>query len=251
MARSRNIKPGFFKNEILAKLTPLTRILFIGLWCIADRDGRLEDRPERIKIEVLPYDRCNVEKMLDELASSEEKFIERYTVKGKGYIQITNFQKHQSPHVKEQTNNYPAPYMSDAYTMQEQEITGQAEEKSPDSLNLIPDSLIEDVTEPGASTVQPTPKKKCLDYVYLTEEERDKLTGRMGEALAGAYIFKLNNYIGQLGEKKARSKYSSHYFVILNWFRRDAEEKKIKMGFGDFQQRDYTEEELEKLIDNR
>ena len=60
MARSRNIKPGFFLNDDLAECEPLARLLFAGLWCIADREGRLEDRPKRIKIEVLPYDNCDV-----------------------------------------------------------------------------------------------------------------------------------------------------------------------------------------------
>jgi hypothetical protein len=55
VARSRNIKPGFFLNDELAECEPLARILFAGLWCIADREGRLEDRPKRIKAEVLPY----------------------------------------------------------------------------------------------------------------------------------------------------------------------------------------------------
>ena len=35
MARARNIKPGFFDNEILGELPALTRLLFIGLWCLA------------------------------------------------------------------------------------------------------------------------------------------------------------------------------------------------------------------------
>ena len=53
MARTRSIKPSFFDNEILGDLPPLTRLLFIGLWGIADREGRLEDRPKRIKKELL------------------------------------------------------------------------------------------------------------------------------------------------------------------------------------------------------
>ena len=49
MARARNIKPGFFKNEFLAEMPCEVRLLFIGLWTLADREGRLEDRPKRIK----------------------------------------------------------------------------------------------------------------------------------------------------------------------------------------------------------
>ena len=55
--RARNIKPGFFENEELADLPPLTRLLYIGLWLLADREGRLENRPRRIKAQIFPYER--------------------------------------------------------------------------------------------------------------------------------------------------------------------------------------------------
>ena len=48
MARSRNIKPSIMANEELAELEPLSRLLFIYLWMLADKAGRLEDRPKRI-----------------------------------------------------------------------------------------------------------------------------------------------------------------------------------------------------------
>ena len=70
MARARNIKPGFFDNEILGELPALTRLLFIGLWCLADREGRLQDRPKRIKKELLGYDDVtadDVDTMLQQL----------------------------------------------------------------------------------------------------------------------------------------------------------------------------------------
>ena len=48
MARARILKPGFFANELLAEIHPYGRLLFAGLWTLADREGRLEDRPKRI-----------------------------------------------------------------------------------------------------------------------------------------------------------------------------------------------------------
>ena len=45
MARARNIKPGFFRNADLVEMPIEARLLFIGLWTLADRSGRLEDRP--------------------------------------------------------------------------------------------------------------------------------------------------------------------------------------------------------------
>lgn len=47
MARARNIKPGFFINEDLVELPFSTRLLFAGLWIIADREGRLGERDRR------------------------------------------------------------------------------------------------------------------------------------------------------------------------------------------------------------
>lgn len=101
------VKPGLFTNEELAEIPPLGRLLFIGLWGIADREGRLEDRPKRIKAELLPYDVANVEALLSEL--DRRDFIRRYVVDGAHYIQVTNFKRHQTPHIKEPASHIPAP----------------------------------------------------------------------------------------------------------------------------------------------
>ena len=78
MKRTRQINPGFFTNDELAEITPLGRLLFAGLWVIADREGRLEDRPKKIKAEILPYDDCDIDDLLNQLAKAG--FIERYKV---------------------------------------------------------------------------------------------------------------------------------------------------------------------------
>ena len=76
MARARNIKPGFFRNADLVELSFEARLLFIGLWTIADRMGRLEDRPKQIKMELFPADNLDCDSLLSDL----EKIgvIERY-----------------------------------------------------------------------------------------------------------------------------------------------------------------------------
>ena len=107
MARSRNIKPGFYKNEDLAECSIWARYIFPGLWMLADREGRLEDRPKRIKGELLPFDSQEAEPLLKEL--SARGFIIQYEVDGKAYIQITAFKKHQNPHHKEQSSVIPPP----------------------------------------------------------------------------------------------------------------------------------------------
>jgi len=153
MARSRNIKPGFFKNEFLAQCSPYARLLFAGLWLLADRRGRLEDRPLKIKGELFPFESVEVNELLQELAESTGDFITRYTVNGQALIQIENFHKHQKPH-KNEVESTLSPFIkqhsrngaSDSIQIPSgSDFIGTTREKDlptpADSLTLIPDSL--------------------------------------------------------------------------------------------------------------
>jgi hypothetical protein len=112
MSRLRTIKPGFFLDEELAECSPLARLLFAGIWTIADREGRLEDRPRRIKVQTLPYDDCDVDELLGEL--ERHGFVTRYEADGARYIAIPTWHKHQNPHVKEGPSTIPAPCLNGA-----------------------------------------------------------------------------------------------------------------------------------------
>ena len=107
MARARNIKPGIMENEDLAELNPLARLLFIYLWMLADCEGRLEDRPRRIKAQALPYDDVDIDSLLSDLAS--KRFIVRYQVNGERYIQVIKFVKHQYVTKKEKDGGSSIP----------------------------------------------------------------------------------------------------------------------------------------------
>lgn len=107
MARIRSLKPGFFTNEHLAELSFAHRLCFAGLWTLADRDGRLEDRPRRIKAALFPYDDIDVEALLNGL--SEKGFILRYDADGVPAIAIPTFERHQRPKSDEHPSALSAP----------------------------------------------------------------------------------------------------------------------------------------------
>lgn len=111
MARIRYLKPDFFKDEDIAELPHQTRLFFAGLWNYADKAGRLEDRPKRLKVEIFPYEKADTEKMLQLLAkskpNSQRPFITRYQVDGNNYIQILSWNKHQKPHHTEPDSAIP------------------------------------------------------------------------------------------------------------------------------------------------
>lgn len=158
MARARNIKPSIMDNEELAELDPLTRLLFIYLWMLADREGRLEDRPKRIAAQALSYDRqADVNAMLNSLNAGG--FILRYKANGLDLIQIVAFEKHQNPHIRESASELPPPKPGTTKARPRQCLgDDKAPPKPgraaliPDPGFLIPDSLIVCVGDTHAHT---------------------------------------------------------------------------------------------------
>jgi len=105
--RSRNIKIGFWENDDLGLQIDTVRILFIGLWCIADREGKLEGNVSKIRHLLFGYQnkQPDVNRYLTVL--ERLRFIQRYEVDGVSYILIPNFRKHQTPHNTEKSRNLP------------------------------------------------------------------------------------------------------------------------------------------------
>lgn len=105
MPRARLISPKFFKSEQLSKLPHETRLLFIGLWALADSEGRLEDHPRKIQEEIFPRDAVDIENLLNQLDAASLIF--RYRILGCDYIQIPKWRNYQRPHPKEPSSKIP------------------------------------------------------------------------------------------------------------------------------------------------
>lgn len=106
----RIVKPSFFLNEELAVMPHQTRLYFIGLWCLCDRDGKMEYRPLPIKAQLFPYEVANIDEMTQCLHSAG--MVQVYEVDGVKYLKVINFAKHQNPHIKEVSKGYPEPSAS-------------------------------------------------------------------------------------------------------------------------------------------
>lgn len=170
MARARNIKPGFFKNEKLGDMDPLARLLFAGLWCLADREGRLEDRPRRIQIETLPYDDCDVDQILQVL--HDARLIQRYTVNGSRFIQILKWRKHQNPHHKEVDSEIPPLEQEDTQAQAKHE-SSMNQEQVKEIASCPTDSLNSDSLNPSIST---EPSALVLERIPLNDKSEYPIT---------------------------------------------------------------------------
>lgn len=174
MPRARNIKPSLFKNELLGEADPLLTILFTGLWCLADRRGRLENRPKRIKAEIFPYRELPLfNGYLTEL--EQMGFLHTYSVGDNQYIQIENFEKHQHPHKTEKASDIPdSPLKTDTCKVTEDAplnngcVTEEAR-LIPDSSNTDSSNTENNVTAlptAGAVTVPDCPHQEIIDAYH-------------------------------------------------------------------------------------
>lgn len=105
--KARIIKPGFFVNDTLAGCDPLARILFAGLWCVADREGKVEWSPKRLQTQILPYDNVNIYELAKQL--EESGFICTFLHNRTPYIKILRFEAHQKIHLRERASEIPEP----------------------------------------------------------------------------------------------------------------------------------------------
>lgn len=124
MGHKREIKFQFFRDEDLSELSRDHRLVFIGLWTVADKNGVFEDRPKRVHADAFPYDHdLNMVAILDDLTAAG--YLLRYVGGGKKLIQIVNFRKHQRPHPKERPTGFPT------YDEAQQELAGGSTEGEP------------------------------------------------------------------------------------------------------------------------
>lgn len=104
MPRIRTIKPEFFTSEDVVALTPFARLLYIALWCEADKEGRLVWKPKTFKIRYLPADSVDMDALCAELTS--QGVVRLY---GDGLAWIPGFSKHQHVNPRESESDLPAP----------------------------------------------------------------------------------------------------------------------------------------------
>lgn len=107
MARIRTIKPEFFTSEDIVSLSPMARILYIALWCEADREGRLVWKPLTFKLRYLPADDCDIKALCNEIV--ERGLVRLY---GEGYAVIPAFGAHQHINPRESASKLPDPCAS-------------------------------------------------------------------------------------------------------------------------------------------
>lgn len=109
MARIRTIKPDFFEDQKIGSLPIEARLLFIGLWVLADDDGNVSLSETFLRTRLFPYNpEVNSELPLWLKELTTLGMVVPYEVNNEFYGHIRNFSKHQRINRPSQ-QKHPAP----------------------------------------------------------------------------------------------------------------------------------------------
>jgi hypothetical protein len=112
VARIRSVKPEFWADEELAMAVSRdARLLYVGLWNLADEHARLRGDPRFVKGQLFAYDDDltpkAIEALLDELADAGK--VQRYQSGSSTYLFLPNLAKHQRLEAAKVESRLPAP----------------------------------------------------------------------------------------------------------------------------------------------
>lgn len=105
MSRIRSVHPGLWTDERFVSVSPLARLLFMGIWNEADDQGSFEWSPLKLKMRLLPADNADAGTLLAELEAAG--CVRRYEVEGRQLGAVRNFTTYQRP--KKPNSVYPQP----------------------------------------------------------------------------------------------------------------------------------------------
>lgn len=102
MARKRMIDPSIWQSEDFGRLSTLAKIVFIGLFSLADDEGRGRCNPIYLKSTLFPYEEdirsADIDKTLSEISSNMSVVL--YSYNGSSYYSLLSwdtFQKIDRP----------------------------------------------------------------------------------------------------------------------------------------------------------
>ena len=106
MPRIRSIHPGFWTDEDVVAISRDARLFFIGLWGQCDDKGAFEWKPRSLKMRLFPADDdIAIDTLLRTLVRAD--LVRSYTVEGRKFGVVRNFQKFQRP--KKPNDLFPLP----------------------------------------------------------------------------------------------------------------------------------------------
>ena len=93
--RIRQVRPEFFTDATVSRLTSSVRLTYIGLWCVADDSGWMDWDVPQIAAQLYPYESVRVRERRIEQAGEALTASGRLSIEGCGCAFIPKLADHQ------------------------------------------------------------------------------------------------------------------------------------------------------------
>lgn len=122
MARIRTIKPDFWTDGNMVKLSPFARLLYIGMWNFTLCDhGHVADDAMKLKLQILPMDNIDIDALLAEIMA-QGRVVRITDGDGRTYLLVKRFEDHQKIDPRWKTR-CPACAQMDSLTLTETPVS--------------------------------------------------------------------------------------------------------------------------------
>ncbi len=272
MPRKRMIDPSIWTDESFGELSERGRLLFIGLFSMADDEGRGEASAKVLKGKIFPYDEglrvADVSKTLKEIGSKMS--VDFYARNGREYYAFKNWRTWQKVE-KPTPSRIPAPIGGGkgencAFDDNSPTIPRMLPECSTTVPRPIEQNRIEQEKnrKEYASSETPTPAKTVQNLI-MCNGRNFSVTQDMVEELAplypavdiGAELRKMQGWL--LGNPRNRKTENGMMRFVTSWLGKEqdraggngrAEKSDGKRARKTGTEREYSSEELNALFDN-
>lgn len=170
MSRIRSVHPGLWTDEAFVSLSPMARLLLMGIWNECDDSGSFAWAPLTLKMRILPADNADAAALLEEMVGAG--IVKRYESGGKAYGAVRNFCQYQRP--KKPNSVYPqTPEVREWVNFNARE-TRNSEEPVPHQLptpSEIPPQMEEGGGREGGNKKTSSNEDSSAEPTPLTEKE--------------------------------------------------------------------------------
>ena len=236
MARKRMIDPNIWQSEDFSKLSTLGKLVFIGLFSLADDEGRGRSNPVYLKSTLFPYEEgirsTDIDKTLSEISSNMSVIF--YSCDGSSYYSLYNWNTWQK---------IDRPTESKIPKYDEKTMKVLFDEHSTSPRRVIAPNIKEDNR---IENKKKKIKRKTFTPPTLEEIEKYVLEKKLQVDSKKFYdYFTEGNWVDSKGNKVKSWKQK-----LLTWNGYANTEQKATTSRTNYKQREYANEELDFLYAN-
>lgn len=228
MPRIRTIKPKFWDDIKLSKISRDARLLYIGMWNFADDLGVIVGDSIWIKSKVFPYDQIQVaqfERMITELVKNG--FISQLSHSGDDFYYLPNLTRHQvinRPNYDDVNlrkelldsllNNAQLPIMEKSLINHRLISAGKEKERKGEEGSVMHVPTHEDLIFEKFNNFIKNKAPRLLELKQMTQEQFLELRKLYSPEIIADYLERMNNY-------KNITKNSYVYSTLRVWIKKD------------------------------